>query len=112
MTTQTTDPLELLQSWYVSNCNGVWEEAHGIKIDTLDNPGWTVTIDLAGTRLSNAPFEKVDVERVADHDWFTCEVKDRAFEGVGGASNLKDILGCFLHWQRRVRNKSRIGNAC
>lgn len=37
-----------LQNWFAVQCDGVWEHAHGIKIDTLDNPGWTVHVDLEG----------------------------------------------------------------
>ena len=29
-----------LQKWYKSQCNGDWEHSFGIKIETLDNPGW------------------------------------------------------------------------
>ncbi|GHB54781.1 hypothetical protein GCM10010331_48120 [Streptomyces xanthochromogenes] len=32
--------LDRLQSWYSAQCNGDWEHEWGIKIDTLDNPGW------------------------------------------------------------------------
>ena len=31
--------------WYLSQCNGDWEHAYGVKIDTLDNPGWTLEVE-------------------------------------------------------------------
>ena len=43
----------LLQDWYLAQCNGDWEHEFGIKIDTLDNPGWSVVIDLLGTNYEN-----------------------------------------------------------
>lgn len=43
--------LQEIQSWYISNCNGDWEHSFGVSIDTLDNPGWSVRIDLADTGL-------------------------------------------------------------
>ena len=38
-----------LSDWYQSQCNGTWEHELGIVIDTIDNPGWLVKIDLRGT---------------------------------------------------------------
>jgi hypothetical protein len=32
--------LNELQVWYGAQCNGSWEHTYGIKIETLDNPGW------------------------------------------------------------------------
>ena len=43
--------LEWLQDWYLKQCDGGWEHEYGIKIETLDNPGWKVIIDLAYTEL-------------------------------------------------------------
>ena len=38
-----------LQQWYYGHCNGDWEHGSGIHIDTLDNPGWSITINLEDT---------------------------------------------------------------
>ena len=48
------DSIQWLQSWYQEQCDNDWEHQYGIKIDSLDNPGWVVTIDLAGTPLEDA----------------------------------------------------------
>ena len=32
--------LSALENWYAGQCNGVWEHGCGVRIDTLDNPGW------------------------------------------------------------------------
>ena len=53
------DILADLQNWYISNCNGEWEHQHGINIESRDNPGWWVKIDLMTTELLNKPFEPV-----------------------------------------------------
>ncbi|UCH44768.1 MAG: hypothetical protein JSV11_10785 [Nitrospiraceae bacterium] len=37
-----------LNRWYINQCNGDWEHQYGIVIETLDNPGWRVKIDLTG----------------------------------------------------------------
>ncbi|MFT5930929.1 MAG: hypothetical protein ACI93G_000001, partial [Hyphomonas sp.] len=37
--------------WYQSQCDGDWEHSFGLKIESLDNPGWSVHVDLEGTSL-------------------------------------------------------------
>jgi hypothetical protein len=49
MTQVERGALERLQRWYLGECNGDWEHSYGVRIDTLDNPGWIVTIDLHET---------------------------------------------------------------
>jgi len=34
-----------LQAWYVVQCDGDWEHTYGVKIETLDNPGWMLRVD-------------------------------------------------------------------
>jgi len=41
--------LSLLEKWYSAQCDGDWEHQYGVSIGTLDNPGWTLEIDLRGT---------------------------------------------------------------
>lgn len=49
--------LNWLMNWYVRECNNDWEHSYGVKIDTLDNPGWTIEIDLRETSLEGRSFE-------------------------------------------------------
>src|SRR4030095_11402014 len=45
-----------LERWYRARCNGDWEHSFGITICTLDNPGWSVSIQLTDTVLAQAAF--------------------------------------------------------
>lgn len=89
--------LKWLQNWYLENCNGDWEHSYGVKIDTVDNPGWSVEIDLTDTYLEDVPFESIEEER-NEEDWFYCIVRDGVFHGAGGAINLEEILDSFKTW--------------
>ena len=40
-----------IEDWYRAQCDDEWEHQFGMKIDPLDNPGWSVEIDLKGTNL-------------------------------------------------------------
>lgn len=89
--------LQDLQQWYRSHCDGDWEHGYGVKIDTLDNPGWSVTIELTDTELVDRPF--TEVQRLEhETDWIRCHVRDRKFEGYGGPLMLDEILTIFLSW--------------
>ena len=52
-----------LQAWYIAQCDGAWEHTYGIKIETLDNPGWMLRVDLVETELAGRAFDRVEVER-------------------------------------------------
>jgi hypothetical protein len=89
--------LKELQEWYQSQCNGDWEHTYGVKIDTLDNPGWSVTIELADTYLYERHFQEI-VRIEHKTEWVRCSVRDGKFTGYGGPFMLEEILRIFLSW--------------
>ena len=96
--------LERLQDWYAVQCDGVWESDRGITVETLDNPGWRVVVDLTGTELENVSFEEFVVERLED-DWVHARVVEtsetavrRRFEVFCGPKSLTEALDIFLDW--------------
>ncbi|MBA2941972.1 immunity 53 family protein [Paenibacillus sp. CGMCC 1.16610] len=89
--------IEWLEDWYLSQCDGDWEHCYGLKIETLDNPGWSVKINLQETTLENKSFESLVNERT-EHDWIHCRLKEGYFEGFGGPKNLGEILLIFKDW--------------
>ena len=88
------DLLIWLQDWYKSMCDGDWEHVFGVKIDTLDNPGWTVSVNIADTSLENKPFNDIH-NYVSDDDWMHCTVKDGKFCGDGDSGKLIHMLEIF-----------------
>jgi hypothetical protein len=93
-----------LQHWFRTQCDGAWEHGGGIKLETLDNPGWLLDVALEGTPLEDAPFAKVWVER-SDVNWLHCVVEDRIFRGRGGAGNLAELLRTFLDWAEKEEHR-------
>jgi len=86
--------LTRLQNWYHSNCDGDWEHSFGISIETLDNPGWTVKIELTDTNLEDLHYEKrVDN---GDLDWLFIKANEKVFEASGDPDKLQTILTIFL----------------
>ena len=92
--------LTRLQSWYLSQCDGDWEHSFGVKINTLDNPGWGLTIDLKETPLEGKEFKTVErgLEDDDSVDWHRVWVENCKFEGRGDASKLNFLLNAFLNW--------------
>ena len=91
------DELTAIQEWYFNQCDGDWEHSWGIRIGTLDNPGWDVRINLWETALKTVPFRVID-NLAPDSDWIKCWVEDAEFHGVGGPLMLRAILRHFLEW--------------
>lgn len=93
--------IALLEDWYARNCDGDWEHDYGVRIGTLDNPGWDVDVSLSRTKLEGLAFEALSIRR-SDEDWFECRVEGSSFRGYGGSRNLRDILKAFLNWAEHM----------
>jgi hypothetical protein len=91
------DLVVALEEWFLDNCDGDWEHSWGVSISTLDNPGWSVDINLEDTSLQRKTFHRLEVER-NENDWMHCWVDQRVFKGRGGPKNLSEILRVFTEW--------------
>ena len=66
-------------------------------METIDNPGWSVQIDLTGTELIRAPFENREINRSED-DWLVTWVEDDKWHLACGPLNLSEGLSYFRTW--------------
>lgn len=92
-----------LQSWYTRQCNGTWEHTAGVLIESCDNPGWWVKINLLGTPLQSCSFtelaEGVNEQRFPlGPRWLSCRVEGGTWHGAGDETQLERILDVFLAW--------------
>ena len=97
------DVLSELSQWYARHCDGEWENHHGISIETTDNPGWWVSIDLRGTELDGRAFPPifmgVDTGGFpVQPSWLCCRLQDAKWHGAVDANRLPDIIGHFPAW--------------
>ncbi|GAA0893036.1 hypothetical protein GCM10009122_27150 [Fulvivirga kasyanovii] len=91
------DIIERIQNWYKLNCNGDWEHSYGYSISTLDNPGWSVAIDLAETPLEALGYKR-DYQNVEkEHDWFSIEALDNSLKIYCGPDNLRQAFEIFFN---------------
>jgi hypothetical protein len=86
--------IDWLSDWFKLECNGDWEHENGISISTVDNPGWSITIDLRDTSLENEEIVS-DLVEINENDWFFFEVKNKKFRGGGDLSKLNFLISKF-----------------
>lgn len=91
--------LTRLNNWYACQCDGDWEHSYGVSLETLDNPGWLLQIDLTDTELEGRPFQAIH-EGDSDNDanWMQCKVELGKFQAAGAISSLPAMLETFLSW--------------
>ena len=90
-----SNAISLLQEWYARHCDEDWEHSYGIKIDTLDNPGWVLTIDLTDTEFSEVSLSRNRIDR-SEVDWIQSEISERRYISCGGVFNLEEMVYQFL----------------
>ena len=82
--------IKFLEGWYQANCNSDWEHNFGIKIETLDNPGWYIEVDLEDTFQ-----ESLDVKEIflnSEIDWLRLETKNKKLIGSADPTKLETLL--------------------
>ncbi len=93
-----TKIIKRLQNWYTLMCNDDWEHTYGIFISNIDNPGWSLKVELKDTYLYDVHFEEQKIQRENEHNWIICKVEEGNFQGYGGPENLGELIGIFLNW--------------
>ena len=93
--------IKRLEDWYASMCNDDWEHTYGVFISNIDNPGWSLKVELTDTYLYDIPFEGLSMQREDEHDWIVCKVEKGSFQGYGGPGNLGELIGIFLDWAEK-----------
>lgn len=101
MTQSNLSILQRLSNWYAEQCNGDWEHTWGIKIETLDNPGWEISIDLRETGLENAvftPIHEPGLEREPSANFLFAKVEQGKFSAGCSTHRIEEVLAKFLDW--------------
>lgn len=86
----TDESLSFLVDWFDRNCDGDWEHDTGVRINTLDNPGWTVKVRLIGTELEGAVVELVKHDE--GESWLHWRSTGAQFEAACGPRDLRRAL--------------------
>jgi len=94
--------LKRLSDWFAAQADGDYEHDHGVRIETLDNPGWRVRVELTGTPLELAVFPEYQDSYDDEARWLRCWRADNVFEAACGVPRLEDAVLVFLDWAASV----------
>lgn len=101
-----TSLITKLSSWYYSQCNGDWEHSWGVKLTTLDNPGWSLSVNLTDTDLALAVLPESEEHRT-DNDWIVIQDRvdsdTREYRSYGGPNNLEEMIQRFIEWANEAK---------
>jgi hypothetical protein len=114
------DDLAWLEQWYRNQCDGDWEEQRGVSVESLDNPGWSLHVDLAGTSLEPRALDGIhrfDGEPPTDMagepvlvgepgkaykssgaNWMIVGIHQKKFLAAGDPARLRELIRAFRDW--------------
>lgn len=99
-TSETTVDFRDIIEWYRSRCDDSWEHQYGVRLETLDNPGWLLRVDLIHTDLQGSTMTEVR-EGIAPQDhpvsprWIHCSVSDNQFRGACDPTQVARLFEIF-----------------
>lgn len=93
--------LKWLEGWYSNCCNEDWEHQYGILIDTIDNPGWHVEIDLVGTKYEHEEIKRILIDN-GDDDWYDYRIENGKYFASGDPSKLTRLIEIFREFIENV----------
>lgn len=88
------DPVEFLAAWYAQQCDGDWEHDSGVLITTLDNPGWSLQVNIRDTDLEGISLETERSEG-EDGTWTVVGCDGAMFDAAGDERSLPRLLARF-----------------
>ena len=100
----TTVDFSDLILWYQAHCDHSWEHKHGVRLETLDNPGWLLTVDLVHTDLQGRQMAEVrEGTAPGGHPvsprWIHCVVSDNQFRGACDPTQVARLFQVFSQFR-------------
>ena len=84
--------LKWLEKWFDSQYDGNWEHNEGIKIKTIDNPGWSINIYFSDNNI----IDKLPVLiEINESRWVSYSISDGYFKAYGGIYDLNILIYIF-----------------
>lgn len=96
--------------WYNSHCDQSWEHQYGVSLQTLDNPGWLLRVDLIHTDLQGSTMTEVR-EGIAPQGhpvsprWLHCFVIDNQFRGACDPTQVARLFQLFRQFRCSKNSK-------
>lgn len=97
--------IEWLQKWYSDHCDGDWEHEHPISLISLDNPRWSLSIDVKDTKLENLNIPPT-MNKISEDDWVGYSLKNGVFEAGGDVFKINRLIEIFKEIVDSVPDRS------
>ncbi len=81
-----------LQKWFKDQTDGNWEHEVIIKIESIDNPGWSIEIDLMKSDIIPIEWRLFEI---SDDNWLGYKFEDNIFYIAGDANKLDLSIRVF-----------------
>ncbi|WP_445453148.1 immunity 53 family protein [Flavobacterium sp. 25HG05S-40] len=86
--------IDWLQNWFQNQCDSEWEHNHSIRIETIDNPGWNIEIDLLNTHLAKSTI-KWELFESSETNWLGYKIENGCFFASGDSQKLDFLISIF-----------------
>ena len=83
-------------AWYLRQCDGEWEHGFGIRLETLDNPGWSLRISTLRTDTELSDRAAVEVNLEDEINWMVYRVEEGDYVAHGGPNMLAKMIQTFF----------------
>jgi hypothetical protein len=86
--------IEWIEKWFKKHCDGDWEHENIFRIESISNPGWSLTVDLSETPLESYNFDSGLVTN-GEGDFYWIKVGNGKFDAFGDVSKLGFLIKSF-----------------
>lgn len=102
--------VSFLEAWFTAQSNGDWEHDTGIRIETLDNPGWRLRVNLVGTPLHGAARDWTREEE-SEREWLFWKSDGLEFDAACGPGDLHRAMGAFRTFVEGTLGRSQLAES-
>lgn len=95
-----------LQKWIEAQSDGDWEHEHSIKMETIDNPGWNISIPIFRTSLEGYIYE--DKTYHDEMDWYEILSDGNYFTSNCSLNRIDYVLSFFLNDFFKKSNRTNV----
>ncbi|MFB9690533.1 immunity 53 family protein [Amycolatopsis plumensis] len=99
------DDFGFLTGWYASQCDGDWEHEFGVRLETLDNPGWRLRVDTVGTGAEGRVLPRSKADLGPDR-WLWTAADGESFEASCDVRSLAELLAAFRRFASATEEDS------
>ncbi len=100
--------IDWLQNWFEEQCDGNWEHEYSIRIETIDNPGWSIEIDLPEQINEITVSQKWKLFELSDDNWLGYKIENNIFFASGDPKKLDLMILIFKEFIKKKNIEDKL----